>query len=143
MLIFNILEEGLGLVIPPHFTYDFSRKVFLFLYSTNWPNFTVWLLLVLEILSKIFVVIICYPVCDFINFEISLSFLMNPIFNIIKNSGQKWLKNEKSLYHEIRSIFHHFWSGFIEANKSNFFGRWEYDFKYIRRERSCLISHQL
>ena len=29
------LEKGLGLVSPPHFVYDFSRYIFLVLYSTN------------------------------------------------------------------------------------------------------------
>ena len=29
----------------------------------------------------------------------------------------------------MKSIFHHFQSGFMETNKNNFFGRWESDFK--------------
>ena len=29
------LEKGLGLPSPPHFMYDFSRKLFLMLYSFN------------------------------------------------------------------------------------------------------------
>ena len=33
MLNFDILEKGLGIVSPPHFVYDFPRKVFLMLYS--------------------------------------------------------------------------------------------------------------
>ena len=33
MLNFNFLERGLGLASPPHFVYDFSRKMFLTLYS--------------------------------------------------------------------------------------------------------------
>ena len=65
-------------------------------------------------------VIVYCPVCDIINFEI-----------IEKKSGQKfkYLKNETSFNHEIKNIFHHFWSDFIEVYKSNFFGRWESDFK--------------
>ena len=31
MLNFSISEKGLGLVSPPHFVYDFSRKMFLML----------------------------------------------------------------------------------------------------------------
>ena len=31
----NFTEKGLGLVSPPHFVYNFSRKMFLILYSTN------------------------------------------------------------------------------------------------------------
>ena len=33
MLNFGFLEKGLGIVYPPHFVYDFSRKLFVMLYS--------------------------------------------------------------------------------------------------------------
>ena len=33
MLKFDCLENGLGIVSPPHFVYDFSRKIFIILYS--------------------------------------------------------------------------------------------------------------
>ena len=39
VLNFNFLDEGLGIVSPAHFVYDFSTKMFLMLYSTNWANF--------------------------------------------------------------------------------------------------------
>ena len=29
MLNFNFLEKGLGLISPPHFGFDFSKKIFL------------------------------------------------------------------------------------------------------------------
>ena len=32
---FEFLEKGLGIVSPTHFVYDFSKKVFLMLYSNN------------------------------------------------------------------------------------------------------------
>ena len=35
MLNFDFLEKGLGIVSPPHFVYDFSRKMFFMLYSIN------------------------------------------------------------------------------------------------------------
>ena len=35
MFNFNFQEKGLDLVSPPHFLYDFSRKMFLMLYSIN------------------------------------------------------------------------------------------------------------
>ena len=35
MLNFNFSEKGLGLVLPSHFLYDFSRKMFLMLLSTD------------------------------------------------------------------------------------------------------------
>ena len=52
MLNFSFSEKGLGLVSQPHFLFDFSRKMFLMLHSINWPNFTVWLPLFLEILGN-------------------------------------------------------------------------------------------
>ena len=84
---------------PPHFVYEFSRKIFLMLFSINWPNFIFWLPLLLEILANMCIVIICRPVCDIINFEINLGFLIKPFFYKTKLSGQKrkYLKNEKSL----------------------------------------------
>ena len=45
-----------------------------------------------------YIVIICFPVCDVIGFEIKLNFLIKPFFHLIKKSEQKckYLKNEKS-----------------------------------------------
>ena len=48
VLKFSFPEKGLGLVFPPHFVYDFSRIMFLMLYSINWTNFIVRLPLFLE-----------------------------------------------------------------------------------------------
>ena len=74
MLNFDFLEKGLGIVSLPHFVYDFSRKVFLILYSINWPNFIAWLPLLLEILVNMCIAIVCKPGCDVIDFEIDLIF---------------------------------------------------------------------
>ena len=97
ILNFNFSEKGLGLVSPPHFVYDFSRKMFLMLHSINWPNFIVWLLLLLEILGNMCITIFCLPGCD--------HFATLP-----KKSRQKvkHLENEKSFWREIENIFHHF-----------------------------------
>ena len=35
MLKSDFSEKGLGIVSPPHFVYDFSRKTILMLYSIN------------------------------------------------------------------------------------------------------------
>ena len=35
MLNLDFSEKGLGIVSSPHFVYDFSRKMFLMLYSIN------------------------------------------------------------------------------------------------------------
>ena len=45
MLNFEFLEKALEIVSLPHFEYDFSWKMFLLLYSINWPIFIAWLLL--------------------------------------------------------------------------------------------------
>ena len=49
---FDFLDKGLEIVCSPHFVYDFPTKVLLMLYSISWPNFIVWLFLLLEILAK-------------------------------------------------------------------------------------------
>ena len=68
------------------------------LYSVNWQNIIVWLPLLFEISGNMWIVIVCYPVCDVINFEIYLSFLTKPFSYMTKYSEQKfkYLKNEKS-----------------------------------------------
>ena len=80
MLNFDFLDKGLGIVSPAHFVYDFSTKMFLMLYSTNWPYFIAWLPLRLEILGKMCIAIVCHPGCDVMDFEINLIFLMQPFF---------------------------------------------------------------
>ena len=99
VLNFDFLQKGLGLTSPPYFVYDFSGKIFLMLCSVRWPNFIVWLPLLLEILDNI----TCCPVYDVINFEINHIFLIKLLFQITKKSGQKYeyLKNEKSYQYEI------------------------------------------
>ena len=42
--------KSLGIISPPHFAYDFLRKIYLTLYSIKWPNFIAGLHLLLEIL---------------------------------------------------------------------------------------------
>ena len=84
--------------------YDFSREV------------------ILAILGNMCIVIICCSVCEVINLEINRSPLIKPFFYITKKSRQKYkyIKNEKSFYHEIKSIFHHFQRDFIEVNRNKF-----------------------
>ena len=70
---FNVdsLEKGLGIVSPANFVYAVSRKMFLILYSINWPNFIVRLPFLLEILGNMCIAIVCFLGCDVINFEIN------------------------------------------------------------------------
>ena len=114
MLNFNFLENGLGIVSPRHFVHVFSRKMLLIIYSINWPNLIVWLPLLLEMFGNMCITIVCFQVCDAINFETSPIFLIKPFTCMIKKSRQKfkYLKNEKSFKGEINSIFLSLLKGF-------------------------------
>ena len=98
MINFDFLEKGLGIVSPPHFVYDFSRKMFLMLYSINRTNFIAWLTLLHEILVNMCIAVVSFQSCGVINLEISLVFLIKPFFCITKKSRQrsKFLDNKKS-----------------------------------------------
>ena len=98
MLNFYFLEKGLGIVSPPHFEYDFSRKMFHKLYSSNWPVFIVWLSLLLEILVNMYIAIACWPGCGVTDFEVNHIFVIKPFSYMTKKSRQKfeYLENEKS-----------------------------------------------
>ena len=74
MINFECSEKGLRLVSPPHFVYDFSRKIFLMFYVTNWPNFIVWLTILFKIIRNMCIVIVCEPGCDVINLKLTSSF---------------------------------------------------------------------
>ena len=87
------------IVVSPYliFYVIFKEKKFLTLYFINWPNFIAWLSLPLKKLGDTCVAVICFSVCDVIDFEINLSFLIKPFFSITKKPEQKSkdLKNEK------------------------------------------------
>ena len=68
------------LVTLSYFVHDFWGKIFLLLHSINWPNLLVWLPLLGEILGNMCIVIVCWPGCAVINFEINLMFLIKPFF---------------------------------------------------------------
>ena len=78
ILNFGLIGKGLAIVSPPHFVHDFSRKMFLELYFINWPNFIVWLPLLLEILGIMCIAIVCFSGFDVLNFEVKLIFLIKP-----------------------------------------------------------------
>ena len=107
MLNFNFSDKCLGLVPPPHFVYDFSRKMFLILHSISWPNFIIWLYLLLEILDNMSITIVYYPGCDAIKFEINRIILIKPFRCMTKKSRQKlkYPENEKSFWGEIKTFF--------------------------------------
>ena len=128
MLNFNFLEKGLRIVSPPHFVHDFSKEMFLKLYSTNWTNFIVRLPLLLEILGNMWIAIVYFPGCDVMNFEINFIFLSKSFFYLTKNSRQKlkYREKKKSFQAEIKSSFHHFYRA-LSCQK--LCQTWEYIFK--------------
>ena len=84
ILNFEFLEKGLGLVSPPHFVCDFSRKMFLMLHAINWPKslsdclyfLRYWAICVLQLF-----------VSQIVTSEILES--IKPFFYITKKSRQK------------------------------------------------------
>ena len=65
------------------------------LYSSNWPDFIVWLPLLYEILGNMCIAIASKPGCDVMNFEVNLIFLIKP-FSLHDRKVVKKLENEKS-----------------------------------------------
>ena len=76
--------------------------------SINWPNFIVFLPLLLEILGDIGIVIICCPVCDVINFENSNGFLIKPFFFLTKKSKKLNISKTKGACNMKKNKFHDF-----------------------------------
>ena len=54
---FKKVKRGLELVSQPHFLYSFWRKLFILLYSINWPSFIICLPLLREILGSMSIAI--------------------------------------------------------------------------------------
>ena len=86
---FDFLWKGLWHAFPSYFVCSFSRKIFLILYSIDWPNLIVFLALLPEILDNMSVVTVYFPVWDVLNFGINLSFLIKPISIMVKKSRTK------------------------------------------------------
>ena len=104
----GIEKKGSENILSTAFVYNFSRKIFLMLYSINWPNLIVWLLLLVEILGNMCIAIVYFPDCDVkINFEIKLIFQIKPFFYTTKRSRQKfqYIENEKSFWGGIKKHF--------------------------------------
>ena len=83
----------------------------------NWPNFIVWLPLLLEILGGMCIKIICERGCNVIKFKINLIFLIKPFRYMTKKSRQKlkYLENERSFWGEIQKTFFIIFKGLLVA----------------------------
>ena len=97
---YDFLEKGPGMV---SFVYE---KMFLMLFSINWPNFINWLHLLLEILVNMCITIVCCPGCDAINIEINLIFFMKSFFYMTKKSRQnfKYIENKNGSWGKIKTL---------------------------------------
>ena len=103
----------------PHFLYDFSKKNYFSRYIISWPNFIAWLCLLLEILDNICTVIICFQVCDFINFEIrprKPDLLLCANARMLKNLAQEatllTFSCMKPIYLNSSKIWKHYFRGY-------------------------------
>ena len=74
MLNFDFLEKGSGTNFSTTFCVCSFKKNVPHVSSINWSNFFVRL----SSLGKICIVIVCFPVCDVISFQINLSFIVEP-----------------------------------------------------------------
>ena len=99
------LERGLELVSVPHVLHNFWRKIFLLLYSINWPSLIVWLPLLHEILG-----IMCKK------------FMIKTWITWERKELLRWNKKHSSL----------FLKDFQWSKKWYFFERWECDLKAMR-----------
>ena len=86
---FWIFRKVSGNSFPTTFCVWFLKKKFLMLYSINWPNVIVWMPLLHEILGNMCIAIACFASFDVINFQINLTFLIKPFFNMTKMSRPK------------------------------------------------------
>ena len=100
-----------GASLLASFSAWFLKKIFFMLYYSTWRNFIVWLFLLCEILSKMCIVIVCWPGCDVIKSEIYLIVLIKSF------SSQKFKYLEKE---KIEIIFHYF-KGFLLKQIKLFF----------------------
>ena len=91
MFNFDFLENGLGIISPPHLI----------------P----WLLLLLEILGSMCIVVVSFSGCDFISYEINQIFLIKLFSYMTKKKSRrniKYLEIKKSFWGKIKNIFHHY-----------------------------------
>ena len=61
--------------LPASFSVCILKRNISHVYSINWPNFIVWLLLLFETLDNVCIVIVCFPVCDVKILKLTLAVL--------------------------------------------------------------------
>ena len=108
MLNFGLLEKSLGILSSPYFVHDFSRKMFLMLYSLKWPNFTAWLPLLYEIFVNMFITIVCWQGCQ--TWECAFK-------QMVPNIAKCLIYYTASIVWKIKSKYYPAEIYFFEANK--------------------------
>ena len=88
MLNFEFLEKVLAIVSPQLFVNYFLRKMFLIDYLIGCQLTKLYCLIVFPScdIDNMCLVIVCFLVCDVINFEINLFFLIKQFLNMTKIS---------------------------------------------------------
>ena len=88
----------------------FWRKIFILLYFITWRNFIIWSPLLYEYWAICLSQLFFNQVVTSWILKLTLSFLSSRFSYITKKSWRKlkYLKNEKSFWDGIKSIFHHF-----------------------------------
>ena len=84
----NVLITCSGTSLPASFSSWILKKNIFILYSINWPNLIAWLRSLLDTLGNMYIVIIYWAVCDVINIEISLSFLIKSFSSMSKGQDK-------------------------------------------------------
>ena len=136
----HLVLPHMKLVSLPIFLYDFSRKMFLKLYSINWPNFIVWLPLLLQILGNMFIVNIIYQLMTSL-----MAFLSSHFPTWPKMLGQKnvnILTTKRAFSIKWKALFIIFKGSSSRQTKPNPKGRQEFN---INSDTKCLkdsIHHQ-
>ena len=135
---------------------NFTEKIFLTLYSINWPNFIIWSSFLLEVLGKM-CIFICCPFCDVMNLKLALVFWPSHFPTRPKaKQAFKCLKNVKRFLDEMKRIFHHFWRALFKVSKTivirnglsvsydygktNVYGRRESDFNRTKIKNISISS---
>ena len=119
--LFLKIKRGLKLVSLPYFLHEIKKKIFLTRYFDNWLNFIAWLSFLLEILGNMCIVIICCSVCEVINFEVNLSFLIK-LFSYITKRSEKIvnISRRKTAFNMKQKESFIILRVFIEVNETNF-----------------------
>ena len=80
-----------------------------------------------------FIVIVCYPICDVLNFEVYPSFFIKQFFyNQDKNLYEDTSSEQEQSLKWNKKHYSSFSKDFFEANKTDFFGRWDSEFNFFK-----------